>query len=118
MAESIAELQERVRAFCEVRDWDQFHDPKELAIGLVTEAAELLDLFRFKRPEEMRALLADPVRREAVEDELADALFFILRFAQMNAVDLGAAVRRKLQKNEAKYPVELSRGSNRKYTER
>ena len=76
---TLAALQDVVRAFCEARDWDQFHGPRDLAIGIVTEAAELLDRFRFKTDAECAALLGDPAGREGVEHELADTLFFILR---------------------------------------
>ncbi|MFM6928913.1 MAG: nucleotide pyrophosphohydrolase [Bdellovibrio sp.] len=106
-----------VRTFCEDREWDQFHSPKELAIGISTEAAELLDLFRFKSPEQMEAMFKDKKIRGKIEDEMADVLFMILRMAQMNNVDLAQAVIHKLQKNEQKYPIEKARGSNRKYNE-
>ena len=106
-----------VKTFCEDREWDQFHSPKELAIGISTEAAELLDLFRFKSPEQMQAMFADKKIREKIEDEMADVLFMVLRMAQMNQVDLAQALTHKLEKNELKYPVEKARGSNRKYNE-
>jgi len=110
-------LKAKTRAFCEERDWDRFHDPKELAIGLITEASELLEHFRFRSKDEVAALLGDGKSREQIEDELADAFFLILRFAQRNAVDLTAALARKMEKNARNYPVELAKGSNRKYTE-
>ncbi len=113
----LAELQREIQEFCEVRDWDQFHGPKDLAIGLVTESSELLDLFRFKSDEESLALVNSNTTREKIEDELADVFFFTLRFAQKNGIDLVQALRAKIAKNGKKYPVELSRGSNRKYTE-
>lgn len=111
---TIADLQRLVQAFCEARDWDQFHSPKELAIGAVTEAAELLDLFRFLDLEQQAELLADPGKREQVEHELADVLFFLLRFAQRFDVDLAAALERKIAVNDERYPVERSRGRNAK----
>ena len=113
----LEDLQNRVREFCEQRDWDQFHGPKDLAIGLVTEGAELLDIFRFKSDEECLSILASPQSRERVEEELADVFFFILRFAQLNGIDLGYALQSKIVKNSLKYPVTSSRGSNRKYNE-
>ena len=112
----IRALQDKVRLFCEDRDWDQFHGPKDLAIGVVTEASELLELFRFLNEEDSFALVSDPHRRGAVEDELADVLFFMLRFAQRFDVDLVRALERKLEKNEARYPADKSRGSNQKST--
>lgn len=114
---TIGELTELVKTFCEERDWDQFHKAKDLAIGISTEANELLDIFRFKSDEDVMDEFADPVTREHIGEELADTLFFVLRFAQMNGLDLGQCLQDKLQKNAAKYPVEKSRGSNLKSTE-
>ena len=114
---NITELKKQVKTFCEDRDWDQFHSPKELAIGLVTEASELLDIFRFKSEEQINGLLEDPERRTCIADELADTFYFILRFAQMNNFDLSEIIATKIQKNEKKYPLHLAKGSNKKYTE-
>lgn len=114
---TVQEMKDVVRAFCEARDWDQFHDPKELAIAISTEAAELLDIARFKSKDELVELLKTPGGRERVEDEVADVLYFVLRFAQMNGIELAAALKAKLAKNEKKYPVHKARGSNKKYTE-
>ncbi len=104
-----------VVSFCEERDWDRFHNPKDLAIGISTEAGELLDLFRFMDPGECRSIMDSEDGRTKVSDELADVLFFVLRFAQMNGIDLREALESKVSKNAEKYPVEKSRGSNRKY---
>ncbi len=114
---SLAELKDEVRRFCQERDWDPFHSAKDVAIGVITEASELLEHFRFLSPEQEEALLADPVRRREVEDELADVLFFVLRFAERCEVDLTTAFRRKMATNARNYPVEKARGRNRKYTE-
>lgn len=114
---TIKELIGKVQAFCEEREWDQFHNPKDLAIGISTEANELLDIFRFKSEEEMQEIFADSAKREHVEEELADTFFFLLRFAQKNQIDLGAILDKKIARNAEKYPVEKSRGSNLKYTE-
>lgn len=113
----LSELTREVQSFCEARDWDQFHGPKDLAIGVVTEASELLALFRFLSEREAGDLLSDPAKKLAVEEEVADVLFFILRFAQRFDVDLPAALKRKLERNAARYPIEKARGKNRKYTE-
>lgn len=114
---TVADLKNIVRSFCEDRDWDQFHSPLNLAVGITTESAELLDLFRFKSDAEIQKMFDDPDRREMICDEVADVLYFILRFAQMNGIDLSKELARKVSKNGLKYPVEKSRGSNRKYTE-
>ena len=110
-------LTDMIRTFCTERNWDQYHSPKDLAIGISTEANELLDIFRFKSEADMQAIMADPQKRDKVGQELADVFFFLLRFAQMNGFDLQDELRRKMQLNEQKYPVSESRGSNRKYSE-
>lgn len=114
---TIAQLKNVVREFCEARDWDQFHGPKDLAIGIVTEAAELLDHFRFKSELEARKYLGNLKKRLEVENEVADTLFMLLRLAQMYNIDLSKALNRKIKENKRKYPVKKSKGSNKKYNE-
>ncbi|MBE5948760.1 MAG: nucleotide pyrophosphohydrolase [Lachnospiraceae bacterium] len=114
---SINDLQETIKKFCEERDWDQFHNPKDLAIGISTEANELLDIFRFKSEEEMKAQFQEESIRTHIEEEVADVLFFVLRFAQMNNINLEKCIEDKLRKNAKKYPVEKIKGKNLKYTE-
>lgn len=114
---TIGQLTDMVRKFCEVRDWDQYHNPKDLAIGISTEANELLDIFRFKSEKEMREMFQNKQIKEHIEDEIADTFFFLLRFAQMNHLDLGKCMTDKLEKNNIKYPVEKIKGKNLKYTE-
>jgi len=115
MRQNLDELIKQVKDFCEERDWDQFHNPKDLAIGISTEANELLDLFRFKNLEQVNKIMQDPQELQLIKDELADILFFVLRFAQMNQLDLGEVLSHKMEKSARKYPVELSKGNNTKY---
>jgi len=114
---TIIKLKKIVQKFCEERDWDQYHGPKDLAIGIVTEAAELLDHFRFKNEAEARKYLTNRKKRLEVQDEVADTLFMLLRFAQMYNIDLTKSLKRKISNNHKKYPVYKSKGSNKKYTE-
>jgi NTP pyrophosphatase (non-canonical NTP hydrolase) len=114
---TVKDLKDLVQAYCEARDWDQFHAPKELVIGVVTEAAELLEPFRFKNDDEIRAMLANPEKREKIAHEAADTLYFLLRFCQMNNIDLTGALQSKMTHNERRYPVEKAKGSNKKYNE-
>ena len=113
---TIEELKNVVKRFCEDRDWDQFHNPKELAIGIATEAGELLQRFRFKSEEDMAKMMQTSTK-QAIEEELADVLYFVLRFAQMNDIDLSDALANKVRKNDEKYPVQKAKGCNKKYDE-
>ncbi len=113
---TIEELKKIVRDFCEARDWDQFHNPKDLAIGISTEANELLQIFRFKSEADMEKLMKSEKRKE-VEEELSDVFYFVLRFAQMNDIDLSESIKSKIEKNNEKYPVEKVKGCNKKYNE-
>ena len=107
---SLAELKERVRRFCEARGWDPFHNPKDLAIGISTEAAELLEHFRFRTTPECEAALADPEERTAIAAELADVLFFALRFAERFGLDVSEALKAKEAVNAKRYPPSTGHG--------
>jgi len=113
----IQELKDKIKAFCDERDWDQFHGAKELAIALIIESAELLEPFRWKNEEEVKVMLSDPRKKEEISDEMADVFYFILRLSQMYNIDLSDALNRKLEKNDKKYPVDKAKGSNKKYNE-
>lgn len=113
---TVEDLKNKVKDFCEARDWDQFHNPKELAIGMSTEANELLQIFRFKDEKQMKELMKSE-RILEVKEELADVVYFALRFAQMNDIDLSSAIEEKINKNTKKYPVEKVKGCNKKYNE-
>ena len=113
----IVELTDIVMRFCEERDWSQYHGLKDLAIGISTEAGELLDLFRFKCDDECLRMLDSDRGRTDISDELADVLFFVLRFAKAADIDLREALESKVAKNALKYPVDKAKGSNKKYTE-
>lgn len=106
-----------VKQFSEDRDWDQFHSAKELAIGIVTEASELLGEFRFKSDAEVDELLGNKTSAKRVRDELADILYFALRLAQKYDIDVSNSLEEKITQNAAKYPIDRARGSNKKYTE-
>ena len=114
---NIHELKEKVRKFCDERDWDQYHPPKELAIALIIEAGELLEHFRWKSEKESKLLLEDKKKLKEVEDELADVFYFVLRIAQKYDIDLTKALNRKMEENEKKYPIEKAKGSSKKYNE-
>ena len=115
MSDALRELRDALRAFAAERDWDQFHSPRNLAAALSVEAAELLEPFQWLTDEQCRDL--SPETRAAVEQELADVLLYLVRLADKLDVDLIEAARTKMARNAAKYPIEKSRGSSRKYDE-
>ena len=114
---SIHELKEKVRAFCEDRDWDQFHNAKELAIGIVTEASELLEHFRFKSEEQVNNMFKNESKKQELTEEMADVLYFLVRLAQRYDIDLTTELDSKIKKNNEKYPVDKVKGCNKKYSE-
>ena len=111
--DSIRDLTTRINAFREARDWKQFHNPKDMALSISIESAELLEQFQWKNAEECEAHLQE--NREAVADEMADVAIYLFELADLLQMDLGNEMLRKLDKNAAKYPVEKARGSNLKY---
>jgi dCTP diphosphatase len=112
---SLDDLRERLRRFVAERDWDQFHSPKNLAMALIAEAAELVEHFQWLTAEESANLPAD--KQAEVADELADVLVYLVRIADKLDIDLMQATAAKMERNEAKYPASLVKGSARKYTE-
>ncbi len=105
---TIDELKQALRDFSARRDWDQFHTPKNLAMALIVEAAELVEQFQWLSPEE--SMDPDPQRREAVALEMADVLIYLVRLADRLDIDLLEAAGRKMVLNAGKYPARLVRG--------
>ena len=110
-------LARALAAFARERDWEQFHSPKNLVMALGSEVGELTELFQWMTEDASKSAAADPQRAQALRDELADVLLYLVRLADVLGVDLDAAARHKLASNAAKYPVAKARGSSRKYTE-
>jgi NTP pyrophosphatase (non-canonical NTP hydrolase) len=113
--EHISELREALRLFASQRDWDQFHSPKNLAIALSVEAAEILEHFQWLSDEESRTLPRDKVAK--VREEIADVFLYLIRLSDKLDIDLMSAARDKLSINAQKYPISKARGSSKKYTE-
>ena len=110
--DALEELRVQLRQFAAERDWQQFHAPKNLAIALSVEAAELLEHFQWLSEQASRRLSAAEL--EPVREELADVLIYLIRLADELGIDLAAAARDKIGIKARKYPVETSRGSSRK----
>jgi NTP pyrophosphatase (non-canonical NTP hydrolase) len=108
-------LQKQIIAFREERNWKQFHNPKDEALSLVLEAAELLEHFQWKNGKEIDAYLA--TNKSEVADELCDVLYWVLLMAHDLDIDLEKAVAAKMKKNAQKYPVDKSKDNHNKYSE-
>lgn len=105
----IERLTEKLTAFRDARDWNQFHNPKDLAIAISIESAELLELFLWKH--------AGEASRRRVKEELADILAFCLLLAEKYELDVSEIVLEKIRSNELKYPVDKAKGNAKKYNE-
>ena len=98
-------LQARLRDFAAARQWQPFHTPKNLAMALMVEAAELAEIFQWMTPEQSLAVRGDPALQEPIADEVADVLLYLLQLADHAGVDVASAVENKLRKNALKHPV-------------
>lgn len=107
---TLAELRRIVAEFVDRRDWHQFHTPKNVAMSLSIEAAELMEHFQWLTAEQSRAVAERPERLSAVAEELADVLCYVLAMANELGLDLSTALRHKMEKNEQKYPAPQYRG--------
>lgn len=112
---SIADLQAIVRKFCDERDWDQFHNAKDMALSLTLESAEFLEHFQWRSGKEVDEYLK--THKADAAEELADVFYWVLRIADKLDIDLPETMNEKMVKNAQKYPVEKAKGNHKKYTE-
>ena len=103
---------EIIKEFIKQRDWEQFHDPKNLAISLNLEASEVLELFQWTKDNEI-----NKNKITNLTDELADVYYWLLLLADYYDINIESALEEKIKKNEKKYPVDKSKGSSEKYSE-
>ena len=115
MTDSLNELKQKLDDFVNARDWAQFHSPKNLAMAMIVEAAELVEHFQWNTEAESHVLSEE--KRELVGHELADTFVYLLRISQVLDIDLIEAANKKIALNAVKYPVEKARGKNNKYTD-
>jgi NTP pyrophosphatase (non-canonical NTP hydrolase) len=113
----LEDLRQRLRAFAREREWERFHDPKNLAMALAAESGELLEVFQWKTTQEVRAGLA-PEDLGAAAEEIADVMIYLVRLADVLEVDLARATEDKIRLNAKRYPVDLSRGNAIKHDRR
>lgn len=107
---TLATLKEAVRRFAAEREWEPFHSPKNLAMGLAVETAELMEHFLWLDTEASRRAADDPAKREQIADELADVANHLLNLSNVLGIDLSQAILAKIAKNALKYPAEQYRG--------
>jgi dCTP diphosphatase len=112
---TVEQLKDQMRRFVKERDWEQFHDLKNLSMAIAVEAAELMDHFRWVPNTGAAEVVRDPAQAHAVRHEVADVLLLVLEFAMMAGIDLSAAAAEKLDINRKKYPVETAKGNARKH---
>ncbi|KKQ81502.1 MAG: hypothetical protein UT05_C0015G0011 [Parcubacteria group bacterium GW2011_GWF2_38_76] len=116
MAKSIEDLQSKVAKFRDDRDWKQFHTPKDLAMSIAIEAAELMECFQWKSKEDVEKYL-DSEKSVEINEEMADILLYLLNLADVLEIDLLGSAYKKLEKNDRKYPAAKAKGNAKKYTE-
>lgn len=112
---SLEDLQKKIIAFRDERDWKQFHTPKDLGTGLMLEAGEVAEHFLWKDQAEIEEYLK--THKEEIGDEMGDVLNYLLIMANDFGIDLAEATSKKIDKNAQKYPVEKAKGRHTKYTE-
>ncbi|AFM64483.1 nucleotide pyrophosphohydrolase [Pseudomonas aeruginosa] len=111
----VGQLAAALDRFAAERNWAQFHSPKNLVMALTGEVGELSEIFQWMDEEQSKDAARHPDTAQAVQDELADVLMYLVRLASVLGVDLDAAARQKLEQNNRKYPVEKARNSSKKY---
>lgn len=103
----------QIVAFCEARDWKQFHNPKDLAISLSLESSEVLELFQWKSKEEIDKFIKS--NKKDISEELSDVFYWVLLMSHYMNIDILDALKKKMVKNERKYPVAKAKGKHTKY---
>ncbi|NBX93244.1 MAG: nucleotide pyrophosphohydrolase [Proteobacteria bacterium] len=110
-------LQKKIREFVQERDWEKYHNPKNLSMALAGEAGELLEIFQWLTPAESSEIKNNPQAYQRTKHEIADILVYLLRLSDKLEIDLEQAVLEKIKLNQEKYPTHLAKGSAKKYTD-
>jgi NTP pyrophosphatase (non-canonical NTP hydrolase) len=111
----IKDLTQKIIAFRDARDWKQFHNPKDLSLSLVLEASEVMEHFQWKSPKEIEEYVK--TNKADIGEELADVLYWVLLMSHDLGIDMKDALLKKIEKNQAKYPVEKAKGTHKKYNQ-
>lgn len=112
---TITELRNKVRRFVDDRDWKKYHNPKDVAVSIAIEAAELMEHFQWINENEIDAVVQERIAE--LQDEIADIVIYCLSFANAIGIDLSQAVTEKINRNQSRYPIEEVKGNYKKYTE-
>jgi len=115
MSDSISELTERIRTFVAAREWQQFHNPKDMAVAIAAEAGELLQHFVWQQPDQVEKRADE--RRDEIASEIADVGILLFEMADLLGMNLGEVMEAKIERNEQRYPADKARGNNLKYNE-
>jgi dCTP diphosphatase len=115
MSDSIAELTDRIRTFVAAREWQQFHNPKDMAVAIAAEAGELLQHFVWQQPDQVERRADE--RRDEIASEIADVGILLFEMADLLGMNLGEVMEAKIARNEHRYPADKARGNNLKYNE-
>lgn len=111
------QLKETLRDFAKIREWEKFHNPKNLSMAIAGEAGELLEIFQWLTEDESLRAKKNPILKEKVSYELADIILYLVRMADQLNINLNEATLNKIEINSKKYPANLVKGSHKKYTE-
>lgn len=114
----IKAIQKKIAIFAEERDWEQFHNPKNLSMALAVEAAELLEIFQWLTEEQSKDIINSEKSMAHVKEEIADVFLFLARLADKLDIDIEKVALDKIEINRIKYPIELSKGNAEKYNRR
>jgi NTP pyrophosphatase (non-canonical NTP hydrolase) len=112
MASDLNKLREQIKSFNMEREWDQYHNPKDVLVALVSEVGELAECYRWLNEKEISIIHADPEKKKKVEEEIADIIIYLIILSYKTNVDIVKAIEDKLEKNKKKYPVEKARGKH------
>jgi dCTP diphosphatase len=115
MSDSISDLTERIRTFVAAREWQQFHNPKDMAVAIAAEAGELLQHFVWQQPDQVEKRADE--RRDEIASEIADVGILLFEMADLLGMNLGEVMEAKIARNEQRYPADKARGNNLKYNE-
>lgn len=104
------ELKEKIREFNIERDWDKFHNPKDLLIALVSEVGELAECYRWLNDSELSKIHSDPAKKKKVEEEIADVIIYLIILSYKTDIDIFKIIEEKIEKNRKRYPLEKAKG--------